>query len=352
MSQEKVRIGFVGVGAMGQCAHLKNYFSIDDCEVVALAEIRKDVAERVARRYGVPRVYPDHRALLANEELDAIVCVQPFTRHGVLLPEIIDAGLPLMTEKPIASSVEVGRRLVGLAGDKGVLWMVGYNKRSDPATIYAKAEIDRLKVTGELGGLRYVRITMPPGDWIAEGFADMIRGDKAGDLESDPPPPEMDEESFREYKLFVNYYIHQINLMRHLLGEPYRVAYADAAKAILVVESESGVTGVIETAPYNTTLDWRESALVGFERGYVRLDLPAPLALNRPGRVEVLRDPGKGAVPETLVPQLPWVHSMRRQAENFIAAVRGEIDAPCEAAEALLDLENALDWLNLWQKRA
>ena len=39
--------------------------------------------------------------------------------------------------------------------------MVGYHKRSDPATIDTKAEIDRLKETGEMGLMKYVRITMP-----------------------------------------------------------------------------------------------------------------------------------------------------------------------------------------------
>ena len=34
----KVKIGFVGVGGMGQCAHLKNYVTLPDCEVVAIAD--------------------------------------------------------------------------------------------------------------------------------------------------------------------------------------------------------------------------------------------------------------------------------------------------------------------------
>ncbi|MBM3189909.1 MAG: gfo/Idh/MocA family oxidoreductase, partial [Chloroflexi bacterium] len=68
-----VRVAFVGVGNMGQCAHLRNYASIPDCEVVALAEIREELGQRVARRYGVPRVYRDHRELLAKESPEAIV---------------------------------------------------------------------------------------------------------------------------------------------------------------------------------------------------------------------------------------------------------------------------------------
>ena len=48
MSEQTVRIGFVGVGSMGQCAHLKNYVTLEDCEVVALAEIREALGHRVA----------------------------------------------------------------------------------------------------------------------------------------------------------------------------------------------------------------------------------------------------------------------------------------------------------------
>ena len=60
----KVRIGFVGVGAMGQMAHLRNYVDLDDCEVVAIAELRAETARLVARRYGIEKVYPSHGAML------------------------------------------------------------------------------------------------------------------------------------------------------------------------------------------------------------------------------------------------------------------------------------------------
>jgi predicted dehydrogenase len=100
-------------------------------------------------------------------------------------------------------------------------------------------------------------------------------------------------------------------------------------------------------APYQTTVDWQETALVGFERGYLKLDLPAPLAANRPGRVEVYRDPGNGAEPQSIVPALPWVGAMRQQAANFIRAIRGEIKPPCDAQEALEDLRVAREYFRL-----
>jgi predicted dehydrogenase len=156
----------------------------------------------------------------------------------------------------------------------------------------------------------------------------------------------MDDETRREYEAFVNYYIHQVNLLRHLLGEPYKVTYAEPSGVLLAVQTESGVAGAIEMTPYRTTVAWEESALVAFEKGYVKLELPAPLAANRAGSVEVYADPGN-RVPSRECPTLPWVHAMRQQAMNFVKVCKGEMAPPCEAAEAALDLEVARDYVRL-----
>jgi predicted dehydrogenase len=352
----KLKIGFVGVGNMGQCAHLKNYVALPDCQVTAIAEIQPYRARRVAERYGIPKVYADHRAMLEAEQLDAIVASQPFTRHGVLLPDLYAAGVPIFTEKPLCGAIEVGEKLLAALAASPSWHMVGYHKRSDPATMAAKAEIDRLKATGELGKLRYVRVLMPAGDWVAGGFWDVISNDapegevvweSPKDLQWDLPASDMDKETNDRYWGFVNYYIHQVNLLRHLLGAPYKVSYADPSGVMLAVQSDEGVAGVIEMTPYSTSVDWQESAFVCFEHGWIKLELPAPLAFNRPGRVEIYRDPGNGVSPVTEVPTLPWVHAMRQQAINFLRAVKGEIPPLCDAQEAMQDLQVARDYIRL-----
>ena len=348
MPNDKVKIGFVGTGGMGQCAHLKNYAVLDECEVVAVAEIRQSLGQKVAAKYAIPRVYMSHEELLEKEALDGIVAPQPFVRHGTLVPEILKAGIPVFTEKPLAGSIEMGQKVIKAARDNGSCHMVGYHKRSDPATMYAKAEIDRLKESGELGRMTYVRILMPAGDWVQNGFSDLVHDDSPGpSLEQDPAASDMDAEMNNRYIGFVNYYIHQVNLVRHLLGEPYSVTYADPSGVLLVGKSESGVACTIEMTPYRTTLHWQESAFVCFQNGYVKIDLPAPLAHNRPGRVEILRDPGEGITPETIVPQLPWVHAMKQQASNFIAAIKGETPPPCTSEEAIEDLKVSREYIKL-----
>lgn len=347
-----VKIGFVGVGGMGQAAHLRNYVNIPDCEVVAIAEIRKEQGQKVADRYGIPRCYGSHEELLANEKLDGIVASQPFNRHGILIPELLKAGVPIFTEKPLAASPEVGETIAKAVKESGTWQMVGYHKRSDPASMYAKAEIERLKKAGDLGKMKYIRLLMPAGDWIANGFTGLIGSNEPYPaLETDPPASDMDEQTYQQYMGFVNYYIHQVNLLRYFLGEPYKVSYADPSGILFVAHSESGICGTIEMTPYQTTVDWQEHAFICFEKGWIKVELPAPLAVNRPGRVEIYRDPGNGATPELVVPQLPWVHAMMQQAVNFVAAIKGERKPMCDADEALEDLKAAREYIRLLSRK-
>ncbi len=344
----KVRIGFVGVGGMGQAAHLRNYVMVPDCDVVALAEVKQGLGRKVAARWGVPKVYASHDEMLANESLDGIVASQQFTRHGTLVPELLKAGKPVFTEKPIAGSIEQGEKVVKAIQANRTWMMIGYHKRSDPATMLAKAEIEKLKASGELGKLTYIRILMPAGDWIANGFCQNVSSDDPNpQLTWDPPASDMDKDTSGAYGAFVNYYIHQVNLMRHLLGETWHVTYAAKSGLLLAGDSSSGVTCSIEMSPYQTSIDWQESALVCFERGWIRLELPAPVAFTRTGRVEIFRDPGNGAQPRTEIPQLPWVHAMWQQAQNFVDAIAGKKPTMTTAEDALEDIRLAREYIRI-----
>jgi predicted dehydrogenase len=362
MSEKKVRIGFVGVGGMGQRAHLRNYLTIDGCEVVALAEVRETTGQLVGTRMGIPRVYRNHAEMLAAEKLDGVVASQQFDVHATLLPEIYGKVKHVFTEKPLAVGVKAGETLAALAARTGTVHMVGYHKRSDPATAYALKVIGEWKQSGQMGKLRYVRILMPAGDWTANGLIGILN---AGDQPAQAIPRESAsmtdlpgategkpawhwEGAAQAYVGFVNFYIHHVNYMRYMLGEPYKVTFADKSGVLLAVESQSGVTGTIEMTPYRTTVDWEESILVAFEKGYLKIELPAPTTINRAGRVEVFSDPD-GGTPTRTVPSLPWIHAMRQQAINFVKVCRGEMNPPCAAAEAVEDLKIARDYIRMWK---
>lgn len=330
----RLRIGFVGAGFMGQLAHIRSYALLhDECELVALAEPRQRTAELVAARYGIGRVYRDHAAMLESEQLDGVVASQPFLHHAELLPELY-ANVPyVFTEKPLALGAETGERLARLADEAGCVHMLGYHRRSDPATRHAKSVVDEWLSDGEAGPLRYVRICYPDGDWVANARAALIdAGDERPERAGEEPPPEFaDEESAWALWSGANDFVHPLNLLRHFVGA-YRPVFVHGSGRLYAFETEAGVPAAIEADPYRVTVGLEEEMLVAFERGYVRLR-PAPsLAVNRPGSVEVYRDP------ERTLPQLPWIDPMRAQAEDFLRVCRGEAPPPTAAAEGAEDL--------------
>jgi predicted dehydrogenase len=325
----KIRIGFVGTGTMGQAAHLANYVRLtDDVEVVALAEARTQLGAAVGRRYGIPGVYSDAEAMLGAETLDALVVPQQFTRHLQVVGPLYRHGLPILTEKPLAMSTAVARELIRMLDDSPTPFhMVGFHKRSDPAVRGAKRIIDELLQSGRWGALRSARMTMAGDDWSLGAFDDVLLSDEP------MPTGESDAAADDDYVSFINYYVHQTNLLRHLAGA-FEVEHADAAGRLIVGSTLGGASVVLEMAPWGEP-GWDESIVLGFDGGWVRVTLPAPLAARRPGVLEVRGDLGGGVATNT--PYLPPQHAMLAQAAAFVAAVRGEEPPPSDAHDALED---------------
>jgi predicted dehydrogenase len=342
----KLKIGFVGTGSMGQCAHLINYANLrEECEVVAIAEPRAKLAQLVAQHYGIPAIYKDHKELITNGGVDAIVAAQPFRRHSLIIPDILRARIPVFTEKPVTMTVEAAEPLVALGEELGVLHVIGNQKRSDPSIEYAKALIDEWKQSGEMGRMKYIRATMPRGDWRAGADLPLMTDEPNPRDKLEAFPTEFNDYWGKQYNAFVNYYIHQLNYIRFLLGESCQVTYADRGGVLLVMETASRVTATLEMEPYRTSVEWHESVLVGFEYGYVKIDLPAPLARATAGKVTIMKDNDKEK--SYSQPILPNLDSMRKQAMNFLAAVRGERPAVCSAKDALEDLKLSMQYIRL-----
>lgn len=65
--------------------------------------------------------------MLAREPLDGIVASQPFSRHGIVIPELCAKGVPVPTERPLAESTEVGEKMLQALRAGGSWHMVGYH---------------------------------------------------------------------------------------------------------------------------------------------------------------------------------------------------------------------------------
>jgi len=98
-------------------------------EVVALADHKRELAERVAAFHGVPAVYSDHQSMLENENLDAVmVCMHP-RRQAQVAIDCLDRGTHVWVEKPPAETVGEAAAMAAAARRGGKYLAVGYMKR-------------------------------------------------------------------------------------------------------------------------------------------------------------------------------------------------------------------------------
>ncbi len=342
-----LRLGFVGAGFMGQQAHIQNYVHLPDVELTALAEPKAATAAAVAKRWGINDVFDSHQSLLTKANVDAVVAILPFGLHHAIVPDILRAGKHCLTEKPIGQNPETAKATAQLADDQGVIYHVGYMKRCDPAARFTADMIRDWRHSEPFGPLRHLRVSMPPGDWIY-GMEPGIRIDETASATAaaEPTPAWMDKTTSEDYIRFVNYYIHQVNLVRFLLGEDYTIRYADKTGVVLVAESDSGVPITFEMAAYEMRDEWRETCTASFASGQVELHLPAPLA-RQPGTVQIYKNTEPHPIYEQ--PVMPPTWSMREQARLFVESIQNGTPTISSAWDAVKDLETAEDFIRLHQ---
>ena len=72
MAHEPVRFAYVGCGFVAQRIHIPNFSSLAECKFVALAEVRSELGERVARRYAITKLYKSHEEIARDPEIEAV----------------------------------------------------------------------------------------------------------------------------------------------------------------------------------------------------------------------------------------------------------------------------------------
>ena len=132
-TRAKLRVGLVGLGSMGR-NHLRNLAARDDVTLAAVADPNEDALALAADQSGA-RPYADPAEMLDEERLDALVVAAPTTLHHGIALHAIERGVPVLVEKPLATTVAEGRELVEAAGRRGVLLQVGHIERFNPAVL-------------------------------------------------------------------------------------------------------------------------------------------------------------------------------------------------------------------------
>ncbi|HEY5110339.1 MAG TPA: Gfo/Idh/MocA family oxidoreductase [Acidimicrobiales bacterium] len=169
---DTVRYGIIGVGMMG-LEHLRDLAAVPGAAVTAVSDPHEGSrvgAVDESGRAGLPRpaVFVDHRDLLASGLCDAVVVASPNMTHAAVLDDVLDAGLHVLVEKPLCTTVADCRRTIDKARDHpGVVW-VGLEYRYMPPVAALIADV----ASGGVGRVHMVAIRehrfpfLPKvGDW-------------------------------------------------------------------------------------------------------------------------------------------------------------------------------------------
>jgi predicted dehydrogenase len=310
-------VGVVGAGFVGQLAHIANLCAYERCRVVALTDLRPELSRQVATRYGIPRVYPSHRELLDDAEIEAVVVVTMRPATGPIVLDALRSGRHVLSEKPMAHTVEQGERLVHAARERDLRYSVGFMKRHDPGVAIARDVLREYRDgSSSLGALQFVRAYSMHGD-VGLEVARTVMSDepRPGGLDVWPTAPAwLGAEAGEDYAAFLNVHGHAVNLLRFLVGDPLALeAAGPRTGAVRALRFElTGIPGVLEMRDFANG-PWTEGVDAYFERGSVHLTLPPPFASEACARVE-LRD--RSGVREIVPATRDW--AFRRQAMAWV----------------------------------
>jgi predicted dehydrogenase len=313
-----LRIGTLGAARITPSALVKPARRVPEVEVVAVAARDRDRADRFARKHGIPNVHGSYAELIADPSVDAVYNPLPNGLHGHWTLAALDAGKPVLCEKPLTANGDEAEAVARSAAGRGLVVMEAFHYRYHPL-LTRVLEIVR---SGELGPIRRVETQA----CIPLPFRGDIRYqlDLAGGAVMD----------------IGCYAIHQA---RTLAGQEPEVTEASAKTTSPGVDRwlradlrfSDALTGSFECALWSAKLI-RMNASVEGELGTLRVtNLTAPQYYHR--LVVRRRDPDTGAERrrhERVKGEATYVYQLRA----FVAAVRDGAPYPTTPADSVANM--------------
>ncbi len=313
-SSRPLRLGIVGCGAITREAHLPVAAADRRVEVTALCDRERGNAWRAARETGIdPEIVADV-AQLAGKVDAAIVAVPP-RLHAAVSIQLMDMGIDVLCEKPLANTTDDGRRMVDAARTNGRVLAVALMMRFFPHNLWLRDLVE----DGEIGEVREVIVEDgAPLDWPMASNSYFDRRATGGGV------------------LFDNG-VHLLDRVLWLFGNLEDIAYEDDAFGGFENNARLGGTLQIRGRPVPARMEFswshrlRRSIRVIGERGTLEAATSDPriLTLHRHSR--------RGPMEMRIVCADAWdqLDHYRAQLDDFIGAVR-ERRLPFVSAESSL----------------
>ncbi len=146
-----VRVGVIGCGHWGP-NHVRVFTQLGRARVEMCADVNPSRLAKMADRFSFVRTTADHRAILSDETIDAVVIATPTETHAEIVRDAIAAGKHILVEKPLCTSSAEARDLTAAADRAGVVLMVGHVFLYNPGIMKLREYVRE----GELGRIHYL----------------------------------------------------------------------------------------------------------------------------------------------------------------------------------------------------
>jgi virulence factor len=144
MTRNKLRVGVIGVGRMGE-RHARVYSSLSEVEFVGVSDLSPERGRAVAAQHGVAW-YEDFTGLL--RDVDAVSIATPTRDHFDVAAECLAQKVHVLVEKPIAGTLQEARSLAWLADRSMTVFQVGHIERYNPVFLELQIVLEDLEIVG------------------------------------------------------------------------------------------------------------------------------------------------------------------------------------------------------------
>ncbi len=154
---DKIRIGIIGTGGIAHW-HARQLTELDYVEICAITDPSTDNRESIISDYHLDgvRQFVEHREMLENTELDAVVICSPHTLHFQQAMDAMSSGCHVLLEKPMACSEEEAQKLIDTAEKLKKVLQVSYQRHFQPEFLFIRDAI----ASGEIGKLTSVTASL------------------------------------------------------------------------------------------------------------------------------------------------------------------------------------------------
>lgn len=135
----KLKTAVIGVGHLGR-EHARVLAGLETAELVAVCDTNETQGRALAERYGV-RFVSDYRDLFA--EVAAVSVATPTISHHEITCALLDRGIHVLVEKPIARTIAEADEMIALAAARNVILQVGHIERFNPAFVALQQQLTR-----------------------------------------------------------------------------------------------------------------------------------------------------------------------------------------------------------------